>query len=449
MTTSRDRTTIYALSSAPGRAGVAIIRLSGPAAAHCLDVLTANRRPPPRAAALRALHHPASGDKLDTGLVLWMPGPKSFTGEDCAELHVHGGHAVTRALLEALATVPGCRLAEPGEFARRAFDNGKLDLTEAEGLADLIDAETEAQRKQALAQASGALSQLYEDWRATLIEAQALAEAAIDFADEGDVGGQAMARAAELVASLEAEIKSHLDDGHRGEILRTGFQVVLAGPPNAGKSSLLNALARRDAAIVTPEAGTTRDVLEVHLDLKGYPVIVCDTAGLRHTSEAIEGEGIRRARARAETADLVLWLGDEPDTGSWPPHGLNVPADKILPVLTKRDVLAPAPLPPDLLAVSSKTGEGLGQLINRIAAEAESRLATGDNPTPALTQARHRQAVSTALEALEAFQLGSLEDSELRAEDLRRAAFQLGRVTGRVDVEDVLDQVFARFCIGK
>lgn len=449
--TSGQTTTIYALSSAAGRAGVAVVRISGPKAGPVLDALTSNKRPQPRCAALRALVS-IKGEKIDRGLVLWLPGPASFTGEDCAELHVHGGRAVVARVLEELSGYDTCRLAEPGEFTRRGFDNGKIDLAEAEGLADLIDAETDAQRRQALAQAGGALSHLIDGWRQRLIQAQSLAEAAIDFSDEGDVSSQALSDAATTVVALAAEIKSHLDDGHRGEILRDGFQVVLAGPPNVGKSSLINALARRDAAIVTPEAGTTRDVLEVHLDLKGYPVVVCDTAGLRETEAAIEQEGIRRARKRAEDSDLVLWLGDSADLAVWPPHGLSIGDSLIVRIVSKADLLSAAELasvPDGALAVSAKSGTGVKALIATVAQAARDRIGDTDSGQPTLTHARHRQAVEHCLQALEAFQAGPLEEAELRAEDLRRAATALGRITGRVVVEDVLDQVFGRFCIGK
>ena len=310
--------TIFALSTAPGRAGIAVIRVSGPAAGDLVDALA-----PPRAkkrfAALRRIRDPQTGETIDDGLVIWFGAPRTETGEDMAEFHVHGGAAIVKAMLAVLGRQPGCRLAQPGEFARRAFANGKLDLAQVEGLADLVDAETEAQRRQALGQMRGALSELYEGWRADLIRASALVEAAIDFSDEGDVASNAIEVAQGIVAELQAAIGAHLDDGHRGEILRDGFRVVLAGPPNAGKSSLLNALARRDAAIVSEEAGTTRDVIEVRLDLEGLPVIVTDTAGVREAQGAVEQEGIRRTLAHARDADLVLWLNDASVAAVAPP----------------------------------------------------------------------------------------------------------------------------------
>ncbi|MEW5963158.1 MAG: tRNA uridine-5-carboxymethylaminomethyl(34) synthesis GTPase MnmE [Pseudomonadota bacterium] len=441
--------TIFALSSAPGRSGVAILRVSGPAAGLVLNVM-ARPRPKPRYAAGRRIVHPTTGEALDRGIVIWFPAPASFTGEDVAELQVHGGRAVVKAMLDALAAIPGCRMAEPGEFARRAFANGKLDLAEIEGLADLIDAETEAQRRQALRQAGGALSGIYESWRKALLEARALIEASLDFADEQDVSTTAMADARSAVDAVARAMRHHLDDGHRGEILRHGFTIVLAGPPNVGKSSLLNALARRDVAIVSTEAGTTRDAIEVHLDLAGLPVIVTDTAGLRDTEAAVEREGIRRTLARVQDADLVLWVMDAHNPGVTLPPELRDVADKVLPVLNKADLLAdggPAVLPDDLIAVSALTGTGLEGLIARLGAVAVERMAPGDDP--AITQARHRRHVSEALAALERFLSGSTEQEALRAEDLRQAAEALGRIAGRIDVEDVLDQIFGRFCIGK
>lgn len=441
--------TIFALSSAPGRSGVAILRVSGPAAGIVLNVM-AKPRPKPRYAAGRRIVHPTTAEALDRGIVIWFPAPASFTGEDVAELQVHGGRAVVKAMLDALAAIPGCRIAEPGEFARRAFANGKLDLAEIEGLADLIDAETEAQRRQALRQAGGALSGTYDGWRKSLIEARSLIESSLDFADEHDVSSTVLAGARSVVDAIARAMRHHLDDGHRGEILRDGFRIVLAGPPNVGKSSLLNALARRDVAIVSAQAGTTRDAIEVHLDLAGLPVIVTDTAGLRDTEAAVEREGIRRTLARVQDADLVLWVMDAHNPGVTLPPELRVVADKVMPVLNKADLLAaggPAVLPDDLIAVSALTGSGLEGLIARLGAIAAERMSPGDEP--AITQARHRRHVSAALAELETFLAGSIEHEALRAEDLRRAAEELGRVAGRIDVEDVLDQIFGRFCIGK
>lgn len=442
--TISDAATIFALSSAPGRAGVAVIRISGSAAHDVLQKMVAPS-PKPRIAAFRTIRHPETGEALDRAVVLWFAAPLSETGEDVVEFQAHGSRAVVAALLSALAKIPGCRLAEPGEFARRAFDNGKLDLAEIEGLADLIDAETDGQRRQALAQAGGALSTLYEGWRSRLIEIAALTEAAIDFSDEGDVSASAFAQARKRAETLEKEIAAHLDDGHRGEILRDGFRVALLGAPNAGKSSLLNALARREAAIVSAEAGTTRDVIEVRLDLNGLPVIVSDTAGIREASSEIEQEGIRRSLAAARDADLVLWLAEKNE--SIPPLGFS--RETSLVIRSKADLPHESQNEPEFgdLAISAKTGAGLDQLIEAIAERAEQ--AVGSRTDPALTRARHRQALETALADVRAFLIGNADDTELRAEDLRRAAHALGRITGRVDVEDVLGQIFSRFCIGK
>lgn len=448
MSPSREPT-IFALASAPGRSGVAVVRVSGEGAGRVIDFM-AGPRPEPRRAAGRFIRHPETGEKLDRGVVLWFPAPKSFTGEDVAELHLHGGRAVVQAVLGALALLPGLRMAEAGEFARRAFEAGKLDLAEVEGLADLIDAETEGQRRQALAQASGALSDLYDGWRASLIEALGLIEAGLDFADEGDIGAKTFADATSIIAVLVSAMNHHLDDGHRGEILRDGFRVALTGPANAGKSSLLNALARRDVAIVSAEAGTTRDVIEARLDLGGLPVIVSDTAGFRETKGAVEREGMRRSRVVAEAADLVIWLTDASAPQTMLPPELTAVADRTLLVLNKVDLLpggaAPA-LPDDMVQLSVKTGAGLGDLIKRLSVMARERI--GHQGEPALTQFRHRQLVEACRDSLVTFLAGCRNEVELRAEDLRRAADALGRITGRVDVEDVLDHIFGRFCIGK
>lgn len=441
--------TIFALASALGRAGVAVIRVSGPGAIRAIDAM-AGPRVEPRRASGRSIRHPVTAEKLDRGIVLWFPRPASFTGEDVVELHLHGGRAVVQAVLAALAMLPGFRPAEAGAFARRAFEAGKLDLAEVEGLADLIDAETEGQRRQALAQASGVLSDLYDGWRASLIEALGLMEAGLDFSDEPDVGAKTFADATAIITTLDRAVAHHLDDGHRGEILRDGFRVALTGPPNAGKSSLLNALARRDVAIVSEEAGTTRDVIEVRLDLGGLPVVVSDTAGLRDTESAIEREGMRRSRAVAEAADLVIWLTDATAPETVLPGELADVADRTLLVLNKVDMLEggrPPPLPDDMVPLSVTTGAGLGDLITRIRVIAEERI--GHHAEPALTQVRHRQLLEACRDGLAAFLVGSPDEVELRAEDLRCAADALGRITGRVDVEDVLDHVFGRFCIGK
>jgi tRNA modification GTPase len=392
------------------------------------------------------------GDVIDTGLVLWFPAPHSFTGEDVAELHVHGGRAVIAGVLGALGASGMCRLAGPGEFSRRAFENGKIDLTEAEGLADLIEAETEVQRRQAVRQAGGALARLYDGWRELAVSALALVEAAIDFSDEADVAADAVGRARGIAERLATSIEAHLADGHRGEILREGFRVVIAGAPNVGKSSLLNALARREAAIVSAEAGTTRDVIDVALDIEGLPIILSDTAGIREAGGEIEREGIRRTIARGREADLVLWVIDACAPRWELPADLANRAQQTVRVLNRIDLMPisfalDGPEEREAVAVSALTGTGLAELSHRLARIARERVGSGE--TVVLTQARHRQALEDCSASLGSFLSGELAQVELRAEDLRQAAHALGRLTGRVDAEVVLDQIFKRFCIGK
>jgi tRNA modification GTPase len=447
-------TTIFALSSGRGPAAIAVIRISGPAVPGLLDVM-APPRPRPRTASLRRIRHPSTGAVIDEALVLYFPAPRSETGEDLAELQLHGGRAVVEAALEALSSLPGCRLAAAGEFARRAFDNGKIDLTAAEGLADLIEAETEAQRRQAMHQAEGGLMRLAESWRQRLIGAQGLVEAGIDFSDEADVAAGAYRTAGCEVARISAEIREVLENGHRGEIVREGFQVVLTGPPNAGKSSLLNALARREAAIVSAEPGTTRDIVEVRLDLGGYPIVVVDTAGLRQPTGAVEQEGIRRSRARAREADLVIWVVDGAAPLPPDPAERHGPPPRLV-VVNKSD------LRPDLtrcgaadLLVSATSGAGLEQLVGLISAAARRALhgaqpsAEAPSEPAVLTRARHRSELDRCREALDRFLAAPADAPELGAEHLRQAGHALGRLTGAVTVDEVLDQVFSRFCIGK
>jgi tRNA modification GTPase len=394
--------------------------------------------PLPREASLRRI------GGIDRGLVLWFPGPASFTGEDMAELQVHGGRAVVKAVVEAVLATDGTRLAEPGEFARRAFENGKLDLTEVEGLADLVSAETEAQRRQALVQSEGGLRRLYEGWRAELLKAQSFMEAGLDFSDEGDVADDATRVARDVVKALLPRIEAHLAD-HSGERLRDGFRVVIAGPPNAGKSSILNALAKRDVAIVSEEAGTTRDVIEVHLDIGGVPVIVADTAGLREGGGAVESEGIRRAVSRAEGADLVLWIVDASAARAEPsPKFGDAP---VLTVTNKLDLVSgPGPETRSGLLLSAKTGEGLEALLAALGDRASEGL-EAQAATP-ITRTRHRVELVSVRDALKRFINHDLE-AELRAEEVRIASHHLGRLTGRMDVEEVLGAIFSEFCIGK
>ena len=480
--------TLFALATAPGRAAIAVWRLSGPGVADGIRALTGHAPPAPRRASLRQLVDPLTGIALDQALVLWFPGPASFTGEESAELHSHGGRAVAEAIGTALSRLPGFRHAEPGEFSRRAFLNGKLDLTEAEAIADLAAAETEAQRRQALAQAGGALSGLYDAWRGDLIRLRAHLEADIEFPDE-DIGDPVAGLSGQL-RLLRASIAAHLADGHRGERLRNGLTIAVVGAPNAGKSSLVNSLARRDVAIVSPEAGTTRDAIEVHLDLGGYPVILVDTAGLRETGGLVEAEGIARARARAGAADLVLALfaadaGPDAET-------LALLDERAVVVRSKAD-LVPSYAPPlagevgsqvqvgggnaaispalqsrrrhpppggqsavDLplkgggdelgaFEISVKSNAGIDTLLQTLANRVATLLADHGPPPP--TRARHREALTRCLAALDA--AGTAPLPELAAEELRRAADELGRITGRIDIEDMLDAIFRDFCIGK
>lgn len=437
------KTTIYALSTPPGRSGVAVLRLSGPESGEILDRLTRDRRPVARKAAVRRLFD-ADGTAFDEALVLWFEGPASFTGEDCAELHVHGGPAVLEAAIDALAEA-GAFPAVAGEFTRRAFENGKLDLTEAEGLADLIDAETEGQRRQALDQMSGALKDLYETWREALITALASIEGEIDFPDELDVPDALSHAAYEPLTGLIASMSEHLDDGRRGERVRTGFSIALIGAPNAGKSSLLNQLARREAAIVTDIPGTTRDIVEVRVTMSGFPVIISDTAGIREAVDAIEAEGVRRALDRAEHADLRIGVADARSGEELLDLKGRLQDDDLL-VLNKLD-LAPDAASNGAYRLSAKSGDGVRALETRIEMIVRERLSATE--MPALSRARHRRAVEDAHDALVRCR-GRLADApELAGEDARLAVRALESLTGRVDVEDILDRVFSQFCIGK
>lgn len=436
---------IFAVATAPGRGGVAIVRVSGPAAGEALRRLCKNL-PKPRQAHFTVI---SEGEEIiDRGLALWFPAPASFTGEDVAELHLHGGRAVVARALSALARMDGLRPAEPGEFSRRAFLNGRMDLTEAEGLADLVDAETEAQRRQALRQMGGALKRRVENWRERMIGLMALQEATIDFSEE-DLPPDLADRVFHDGDRLVQEIKAALSQYVKAERLREGFHVAILGAPNTGKSSLLNRLAGREAAIVSERAGTTRDIIEVHLELGGFPVILSDTAGLREEADEIEAEGIRRARERAESADLKILLFDAsvPVAGGDPILALR-DSDSLI-VANKID-LAKGGLSPQLqslnaLPLSALAGEGLDALERRLAEMASERMGAGGDA--GLNRLRHRRALEDCLEALERLDLDKAP--ELAAEDLRQAARALGRITGSVDVEDILDSIFRDFCIGK
>jgi tRNA modification GTPase len=430
--------TIFALSTAPGKAGVAVIRVSGPLAASAVLHLTDRPLPKPRTAMLRNMCD-GEGALIDRGLVLWFPAPHSFTGEDCAEFQVHGGRAVVAALLDTLAALPGLRLAQPGEFTRRAFYNERFDLTEIEGLADVIEAETASQLRLAQQQAGGVLARRIEEWRTSLVRILAYLEAELDFPDE-DLPGGLSAAMAEEIGALIAAMEDVLKDAVQGERLRDGFSVAIIGAPNAGKSSLLNALVARDVAIVSSIPGTTRDIVEAHLDLGGYPVILADTAGLRETADAVESEGIRRALARAESADLRLVVTDAADPAPTP----AVEGESIN-IFNKIDVFGTGAVPPGALAVSTKTGEGIAALKARLLAWVRSR-AEGAVP-PLIARERQRTALAEARAALDAsLQSQSLD---LAAENVREAVRALGRLTGRVDPEDLLDVIFRDFCIGK
>ena len=444
--------TIYAPATGAGRAAVAVIRVSGPRASEAVRDL-AGAVPQPRRAVLRQLTH--EGVALDDALVIWFEGPASYTGEDSAEFHVHGGRAVVEAVLTALDE-NGLRLAEPGEFTRRAFENGKLDLTQAEGVADLIDAETEAQRRQALGQLGGALSQRYDAWRDLLVQALAMLEAAVDFPDE-ELPEDVAARARPGLEALEVEIGQALADASRGRRVRDGFRVALVGAPNAGKSTLLNALAERDAAIVTSTPGTTRDIIEVPLTLGGYKTLLADTAGLRTTEDAIEAEGVRRARAWAAEADLRLWVidaamfhvkqDDELDVvqpGDWAVINKIDLVDRFR-LEALRDVLTAKGL--NVIELAARKPGGAEQARAALTSHVVEALSGAE--FPAATRIRHAESLTDARTYLQRALSDVGLEVELAAEDVRLAARALSRITGRIDPEDVLDRVFSSFCIGK
>jgi len=458
MSTS-DRDTIFALSSGRPPAAIAVIRISGPRAGVALAQMI-GRVPQPRRATFARVRDPATGELVDEGLALWFPAPNSETGEDIAELQVHGGRAVIAAVLAALGKLEGLRHAEAGEFTRRAFENGRLDLTAVEGLADLVAADTQAQRRQAVEHLRGLLGERAESWRQRLIEALALAEASIDFSDEEDVPKQAMAQALERIGPLAEEIAQAAGAG-RGERLREGLRVAIAGPPNAGKSTLFNRLARREAAIVSPFPGTTRDVLELHLDLAGYPVTVLDTAGIRETVDPIEREGVRRASEQAGGADLVLWVVDASVLGGEGMHEIKqaraaAPDAAFWIVVNKIDLIAEAERPKiesqfarelTVHLLSGLTTLGVDEMVNAVARYAEGFFTA----EPALVaRERQRGHLRETVLALRAAQSAARDGrEEIMAEHLRLATRALGKLLGRVDVEDVLDVIFRDFCIGK
>lgn len=439
--------TIFALSSGRAPSAIAIIRVSGPQTRLAIERLC-GKLPAPRLAQFATLRD-LDGSAIDESVALWFPGPHSATGEDVAEFQVHGGRAVIAAMFDALSAIDGLRPAEPGEFTRRAFDNGKLDLTEAEGLDDLIHAETDRQRRQALRHLKGLLGAKAESWRQQIIEASALIEAGIDFSDEGDVSAELVAPALRKIAALKSEIEETLAASAQSERLREGLTVAIAGPPNAGKSTLLNRLARREAAIVSPHAGTTRDVIEVHLDLDGYPVTLIDTAGVRDTHDPVEQEGVRRARDRARTSDLVLWLVDANDRNAPTPQsdGDHAPVwivrNKVDLVAVKGEGAGAT----GRFDVSASRGDGVPELIAALVIYARDYFGSGEMAL--VSRARHRTLLRETVAALGRAGRSADKGDELLAEELRIAIHSLGRLTGRVDVEDILDVIFREFCIGK
>lgn len=433
--------TIFALSSGRLPSGVAVVRISGPHTRFVIETICGNL-PAPRIAKLCSFKD-IQGALIDRGLAIFFPTPHSFTGEDCAELHLHGGKAVVDAVISALYAFESCRMAEPGEFSRRAYANGKFDLTAAEGLVDLIAAETDSQRRLALQISSGAQAQLYSSWRTDIIKARALIEAELDFADEADVPGSVSDQVWELMGDLADRIDKHVRDGKRGVIVRDGYRVVIIGAPNAGKSSLLNTLAGSDVAIVSDEPGTTRDLIEIKLDLGGITVLVTDTAGIRSTEGVVEKIGIERALDRAAAADLVLSLNDltrpvQVDHGA---------AINVVQIGTKADLAINAGSASYDLVISTQTNAGIEDLISLLSRKASS--AAGDFSDPLPTRRRHMELLNAAsLELCTAID-DQAAPLEVRAEYLRRASHSLGRITGDVDVEDILDVVFSQFCIGK
>ena len=441
--------TIFAVASGIGKAGIAVIRISGSESKLVFSVLC-KKFPAPRIATRILLLEPQSDNLLDHAIAFWFPAPASFTGENVVELHVHGGRAVIDSVMAALSCIDGFRMAEPGEFTRRAFENNKMDLTAAEGLADLVDAETTAQRDQALRQMQGALGDLYETWRLRLLRASAYLETTIDFAEE-EIPAGLEDGVRKQVGLLRSCISDHLAKGHRGERLREGIRVALIGSPNAGKSSLLNQLTQRDAAIVSETAGTTRDVIEVHLDLAGIPVILSDTAGIRDTLDDIEGEGVRRALSQAEQADFKIIVVDPLKASALTPEIFSLIDRDTIIVLNKSDLKSPTFNSHNLptILISAKTGLGVEGLLDTLKQKVRERFAISEQPS--LTRARHRDALEDCLSSLNRFSSISslIKQPELAAENLRAACVALGKITGRVDVEDLLDIIFKDFCIGK
>ncbi|CAN7939332.1 unnamed protein product [Ixodes hexagonus] len=470
---SKSTSTIYALSSGAVRSALATIRVSGPNTGTVLRRMARIKRAAPRKALLRRLVHPKSGVHLDTAIVIWFPSPRSYTGEDCCELHVHGGAAVVSSVLKALSEMEDLRQALPGEFTQRqriAFLNGKMDLAEVEGLADLLQAETEAQRMQALAQMQGNLSKLYRGWTDNLKKCLANIEAFIDFSEDQGIDEAILGYAAAQAEGLAKEIRDHLSDGRRGERLRSGVKVAIIGRTNVGKSSLFNALCQRDAAIVSPIAGTTRDVVESPLDIGGYPAVFCDTAGLRTSDDPVETEGVSRARRWASAADLALVVADCRELlhtsevgGFMETHleqlGVEPCHGGLLLVFNKMDLLSReeraflqerlTSSKHDCIFTSCTTHEGIADLVSRLSAKLEALCSNPADGSPALTQERHRHHLQRCLENLQQFSSQVQGDAVIAAEYLRLALTHLGRITGRVFTEEILDVIFRDFCIGK
>ena len=448
--------TIFALSSGKPPSAISIVRVSGAKASAALEAL-AGRVPQPRIAT-RILLRDSRGRGIDDAVVLWFPGPASATGEDVAEFHIHGGRAVLAALFAALSNLENIRAAEAGEFTRRAFENGKLDLTEAEALDDLIHADTDRQRRQALRQLKGLLGDRVRDWRARLIEALALIEAGIDFSDEGDVSAELMAPALATIKSLLHEIEETLAAQGRSERLRDGLTVAISGPPNVGKSTLINLLARREVAIVSPHAGTTRDVIEVQLDLDGYPVTVIDTAGIRDTDDPVEQEGVRRARLRAAESDLVLWITDGKHERNESQLDVQMEATRWV-IRNKIDLdsvdewkgagatISRATKDETVFRISAGRGDGITELVAALSKFARDYF--GSDEDGLISRERQRKLLRETAEALRRSIAVAASGDELMAEELRAASHSLGRLLGRVDVEDILDKIFREFCIGK
>lgn len=446
-----DNKTIYALSTVLGKSGVAVIRISGKEALQVVRLMT-NLNPDKikaRYAYFTDLKDLSKSHTLDKCLLLYFKAPNSFTGEDIVELQIHGSRAVIASVLNNLSRIPGFRMAEPGEFSKRAFYNQKMDLTEAEGLADLIDAETEAQQKYALRQMEGSLKNLYDDWRTQLVTIMAHLEAYIDFPDE-EIPESVVNNLNNTVFKLREAINKHLSGDNIGERLREGFRIVIVGRPNAGKSSLLNAFAQRDVVIVSDIAGTTRDAVDIHLDLNGYPVIITDTAGIRETEEAIEKQGVEIAYRKINDADLLICLFDaSQDTVQVFDNIAKIYGDKMVYVANKADNLTPEQCSniekQNILLISAKHYQGIDVLLNKISKVIEDKFTSNSNLL--ITRARYREALSQALQSLDLFNLD--KEIELSAEDIRLAAREIGKITGRIEIDEILDKIFGSFCIGK